>query len=108
MNEEFCRLLLMDGSAGSESVFDLRKSSVQRKEVKADVSDDISLLVLTLDLQVKLDKDQDFQLQGSRKFPPTQSARVLPIIGFTLSSKHLTSVFRSNRFIDGNFVSTGH
>lgn len=87
----------MDGSPAPELVFDLRKSSVGREEAKADVSDDISLHVLTLDLRVKLDKDQDFQLQGSlnacRKFPPAQSARVHPIIGLTLSPEHLTSVF---------------
>lgn len=57
----------MDGSAGPELVFDLWKSSGERKEVKADVSHDISLDVLTPDLQVKLDKDQDFHLQGSLK-----------------------------------------
>lgn len=87
----------MDGSPGPELAFDLCKSSVERKEVKADVSDDISLRVLTLDLQVKLDKDQDFQLQGSlkacRKFPPAQSARVHQTMGLTLSPEHLASVF---------------
>lgn len=67
----------MDGSPGPELVFDLWKSSGERKEVKADVSNDISLDVLTLDLQVKLDKDQDFHIQGSlEKFPPAQSAKV--------------------------------
>lgn len=87
----------MDGSPGPQLVFDLCESSVERKEVKADVSNDISLHVLTLDLRVKLDKDQDFQLQGSRnacrEFPPAQSARVHPLISLTLSPEHLTSVF---------------
>lgn len=51
----------MDGSQGPKLGFDLWKSSEEGNKFKrTDVSDNISLDILTLDLQVKLDKDQGF------------------------------------------------
>lgn len=64
----------MDGSQGPKLGFDLWNSSEEgNKFKKTDVSDNISLDILTLDLQVKLDKDQGFILHKISYSPVSQS-----------------------------------
>lgn len=121
-NEEFCHfrsrtLCLTDGSQSPKFGFDLWKSSEElNKFKKTDVSDNISLDILTLDLQVKLDKDQGFIFKEA--WMPAQnflqSSQPESIISLTLSPDYLTSVFREryahNWFIEnmllGLYVST--